>query len=204
MLDAHQTSGSLVIEDDKSVVLQQIRRPDCQAAIWQRNHAPIFAQWLDALRLEDLESARVTAYSPTLEKAVANLCQLSGIPQGRGRSLLISDIVSLAEVYMGATQTSVLNLRLDVVSGNACHKFHQDYVTARLLCTYRGAGTQFGQSHGNQAPEDVHQMAEGHVGLFRGRLWSSGGPDILLHRSPPIEGSGERRLLLVIDAHEED
>ena len=43
-------------------------------------------------------------------------------------------------------------------------------------------------------------MQAGWVGLFRGRLWPGDLPCRLLHRSPPIAGSGETRLLLVIDA----
>jgi hypothetical protein len=35
--------------------------------------------------------------------------------------------------------------------------------------------------------------------LLRGTLWPEQPKSGLLHRSPPIEGSGETRLLLVLD-----
>jgi hypothetical protein len=40
-------------------------------------------------------------------------------------------------------------------------------------------------------------MAIGEVGIFKGRLWAE--EPSILHRSPPIAASGERRLLLVLD-----
>ncbi|MDT8854744.1 DUF1826 domain-containing protein [Paracoccaceae bacterium Fryx2] len=43
-----------------------------------------------------------------------------------------------------AQQTPRVQIRLDVIQTNACHKFHCDRVTARFLCSYRGHGTEYG------------------------------------------------------------
>ena len=206
MLDSRNLNSarSSVIEGGAPAVLNDIRRPECEAVIWQRALSPVFNQWLASVHLETLSSARISARWTTLEKAAVELCHACGLPEGRGRSLLASDVAQLAQLLMDAAETNTLNLRLDVVSGNACHKFHQDYVTARLLCTYRGAGTQYGHAGADRIPDTVHQMNEGQVGIFRGRLCSGGQETSLLHRSPPIEGSGERRLLLVIDPQDND
>jgi len=40
-------------------------------------------------------------------------------------------------------------------------------------------------------------LATGTVGLFKGRVLA--GDDAIVHRSPPIVGTGEDRLLLVLD-----
>jgi hypothetical protein len=48
---------------------------------------------------------------------------------------------------------------------------------------------------GAEAP--IGQMQPGQVGLFKGRLAVA--EPAVLHRSPPIAGTGQRRLLLVLD-----
>ena len=54
-----------------------------------------------------------------------------------------------------------LRLRLDVISTNACRKFHRDAVTARLLCTYRGSATQIGNASNDQDPHIIKQIPSG-------------------------------------------
>jgi hypothetical protein len=92
-----------------------------------------------------------------------------------------------------------LRLRLDVVTTNACRKFHIDALMARLVCTYRGSGTQYGISVDGADPARVFQVQTGSPILLRGTLWPQDPPSGLLHRSPPIEGTGESRLVLVLD-----
>lgn len=48
-----------------------------------------------------------------------------------------------------------LRLRFDVINFNGCPKFHVDAVKARLVCTYRGTGTQYGLSVDGQDPEQI-------------------------------------------------
>ncbi|EEE38158.1 hypothetical protein RKLH11_1999 [Rhodobacteraceae bacterium KLH11] len=92
-----------------------------------------------------------------------------------------------------------LRLRLDVVTTNACRRFHIDAITARLVCTYRGTGTQYGVSTDGADPQRVFTVQTGSPILLRGTLWPAEPPSGLLHRSPPIEGTGETRLVLVLD-----
>ena len=97
-------------------------------------------------------------------------------------------------------QTNYLRLRLEaVIQTNACRKFHIDAITARLVCTYRGTGTQYGISTDGHDPDRVFTVPTGAPILLRGTLWPGRPPSGLLHRSPPIEGTGETRLVLVFD-----
>jgi len=95
--------------------------------------------------------------------------------------------------------TTYLRLRLDVITGDACRRFHVDTLTARLICTYRGTGTQYGVSPDGEAPKQVSTVSTGTPIILRGKLWPEQPASGLLHRSPPIEGSGETRFLLVLD-----
>ena len=87
-----------------------------------------------------------------------------------------------------------VTIRLEPVTTDACKQLHADYVTVRLLTTYVGRGTQWSEE---AATEAMHSLACGDIALFKGRLLLD--PPTVLHRSPPIAGTGERRLLLVID-----
>ena len=104
-----------------------------------------------------------------------------------------------AEIRGADGLAATLRLRFDVVTGNACRKFHVDAITARLVCTYRGAGTQYGMSTDGTDPSRVFAVATGAPILLRGSLWPEEPASGLLHRSPPIEGTGETRLVLVLD-----
>ncbi len=87
-----------------------------------------------------------------------------------------------------------MKLRLEVVETDACRRFHADFVTYRLLTTYCGAATQWVRS---TQPETIETLRAGDVAIFNGRVLLE--EPTILHRSPPIAGTGETRLLLVID-----
>ena len=67
-------------------------------------------------------------------------CEASGLPDGAERARLVDDAAALADIFAGLMRARHLRLRFDVVTTNACRKFHIDAVTARLICTYRGTG----------------------------------------------------------------
>jgi hypothetical protein len=92
-----------------------------------------------------------------------------------------------------------MSLRLEPITSNACRKLHIDAITARLVCTYRGTGTQYGISQDGAEPECIFTVPTGTPILLRGTLWPEQPRSGLLHRSPPIEGSGKTRLVLVLD-----
>ena len=48
-------------------------------------------------------------------------------------------------------------------------------------------------------PEEIHSVPIGSPIIMRGSSWPSGVEPDLLHRFPQIEGTGESRLVLVLD-----
>lgn len=203
MLD-HATPASSaavsVIEGSAAEVLSDIYDPGCAAAIWRRGLDASFTAWLAELPAAQLPALRVELTPAEAAGAVDRACAEAGLPKSEGRAFLAEDAGRLATRFAKVMRVKALHLRFDVVNTNACKKFHLDHVPARLLCTYRGAGTEYGAACADGVPADIRRMEAGWVGLFRGRRWP--GPEScgLVHRSPPIEGSGETRLLLVIDA----
>lgn len=176
-----------------------IRSPGCAGAVWQRDPLPEFQSWIDALEPGCLPKSRIVLPTNGVQTAVKQICDVCGTPDCLERRMLIDDISALAAIFGNIMPTSHLQLRLDVIDTNACRKFHIDSVTARLVCTYRGSGTQYGISSDGSQPNRIFSVNTGSPMILRGTLWPEQPKSGLLHRSPPIEGTGEIRLLLVLD-----
>ena len=179
-------------------ILSAIHGDGIALAIWQRKPLSSIAR----MPLGDLRNLRLTGLVPTLDDALSEAMDAAGFRKGIARDALLIDIIELAARYAHVMRTGAVEIRLEMVTTNACKKFLSDYVTAGLITTYVGQGTQW-LDHKAAAecdcgePHDIQQLSPGDVAFFKGRLWSSEAPAI--HRSPPIEGTGEARLVLVIN-----
>lgn len=179
-------------------VLRAIRDDDVSIAIWER----VAPASVGAIPLISIKNVRVQSALGELPHALKRSLNNAGFASGIGRNMLVTDILMLANRFAAVMELGEVEIRLEHVTTNACKKFHADYVTARLICTYVGQGTQW--LDGEDAagcdcgdPHNIRQLGSGDVALFKGRLWSADAPAI--HRSPPIEGTGEERLVLVIN-----
>jgi hypothetical protein len=179
--------------------LAQVEMPGCAATIWRRQPGAEFQTWINALDPSQLPTARLVLRPAAIPSAVEHLCDIAGLEDTAERSWLESDIADLAARFAKLMRAPYLRLRLDAISTNACRKFHVDAIYARLICTYRGTGTQYGISTDGDDPRRVFTVPTGAPMIMRGTLWPQSPPVGLLHRSPPIAGTGETRLVLVLD-----
>lgn len=128
--------------------------------------------------------------------------------------MLYQDVVQLLNRFAAITQESEFRLTLTTVNTNMCGRFHADINKVRLLCTYTGPGTLWLANdnvdrkalrfHGTnddivQDFEDIRQVATGHIALLKGAIYPQKPSNPVVHRSPTIEETGEKRLLLRID-----
>ena len=180
---------------DRAEGLSAIHRPGCAAAVWRRS-LPEVQPWLDGLAPDQLPKARVILRPNELKTVVSHIWDTHSGPD---RDLLVDDAGRLGEIFAELMRARHLRLRFDVITTNACRRFHIDAVTARLVCTYRGTGTQYGISTDGDEPRRVFTVPTGARILMRGTLWPEQPRSGLLHRSPPIEGTGETRLVMVLD-----
>ncbi|MEO1312497.1 MAG: DUF1826 domain-containing protein [Pseudomonadota bacterium] len=174
-------------------------KPGNAATIWRRQPVSSFQSWIDRLAPEHLPQGRIVLRTEAVRTALTEFCALAQTPESQERERLIDDVTALAHMFAELMEARYLRLRLQAVTSNACRKFHVDAITARLVCTYRGAGTQYGVSTDGTDPSRVFAVATGAPILLRGSLWPEEPASGLLHRSPPIEGTGETRLVLVLD-----
>lgn len=177
-------------------VLGRIGAPGIAAAIWDRPRAPGFADWIEALPPDHLPDLRMILPAPAARDAVHLACDRAGMAPGPFRDMLAGDVAALATIMGRVMGAPLLHLRLNPVATDACRRFHLDNLTARLLCTYRGTGTQLARPGHEDRPEI---LAPGAALILRGGLWPGPERTALLHRSPPVAGTGQVRLLLAID-----
>ena len=173
--------------------LKAVSDPGCALAIWDRALPPSLAGLVAALDLADVDD--IDALLPAADATVAAAVLLGAAGyEGKTAAALAHEIAALADALAAVTIAKRLRLRLEVVDTDACRRFHADYVTLRLLCTYVGPGTQW---HRVSTPDAIEQVPTGAVAIFKGRQLLD--PPTVLHRSPPIAGTGVHRLMLVID-----
>ena len=179
--------------------LRKCLRRGCAAAIGRRQPPPEVQSWLDGIHGEALPRARVIFPTHAVGEVVRQLFAMANLSVGAECAWLQQDIIGLADILSDLMNARYLRLRLDVVTTNGCRKFHIDVATARLVCTYRGTGTQYGVSSDGDDPRRVFTVQTGAPILMRGTLRPAKPPSGLLHRSPPIEGTGETRFVLVLE-----
>ena len=179
--------------------LSVLKDPGHAAAVWPRRMPVEVRDWLAGLDPDRLPQGRVVLPAHGVARVVRDLCDRTQMPRGAERDWFQADVACLAGMFAEVMSVEYLRLRLDPITTNACRKFHVDMLTARLVCTYRGQGTQYGIGADGEDPDQVFQVETGAPILLRGTLWPESPPSGLKHRSPPIEGTGETRLLLVLD-----
>jgi hypothetical protein len=205
------TSNCAIADDPLG--LTRIFAPEIQLAQWRRPAEPVIANWLDE-HARDLGSGLRQTLAP------GQMPDLGRLPAGAGRAALAADIVLLAEILGELLDAPTIGFRLEVVGKAMCPRLHVDRVGIRLLCTYRGPGTEWvedaavdrrflGAASGG-LPDDVSGLLPaGHriesippfaVALLKGSLWQGNEGRGIVHRSPAITATEAPRVLLAMDA----
>ncbi len=179
-------------------VLHAIRDDECSLAIWRRQPLPLVEERLG----EAIQDIRFETSLATLGNDVRAAMLKAGYAKLGDWRNLIDDIGNLATRYCDILRMDRFELRLELVTGDACRKFHADFVTARLITTYLGEGTQWLEADDaarmaqGLEPRTIRTLSAGDVGIFKGKLATK---QPAIHRSPPIGSSGSKRLLLVLN-----
>ncbi|MCU0356214.1 MAG: DUF1826 domain-containing protein [Cyclobacteriaceae bacterium] len=126
---------------------------------------------------------------------------------------LINDISMCCALFVKITQARSIRLSLKVVNHDACQKFHIDGYAYRLLCSYCGPGTEWtyndnvrrkllGEGENEDIIKDwsrIERIATYDIAVLKGELPRQRTGKGIVHRSPPVSQTGEKRLVLRID-----
>ncbi|MCG7960800.1 MAG: DUF1826 domain-containing protein, partial [Candidatus Thiodiazotropha taylori] len=118
------------------------------------------------------------------------------------------------EHYFSISKSRNVTMRLVTTNEDDCPRFHVDQTQLRLLCTYRGPGTEWlsdqqvdRAAQRSGAPnEEIIRYGEPNVfepfwvGIMKGNAYPGNAGQGLVHRSPQISGSGKTRVLFCLDS----
>jgi len=120
-------------------------------------------------------------------------------------TIIIDDIANNLHLFQKKTQSKLFRLSLKTICSDMCTKFHSDFNTLRLLCTYAGPSTLWLQPSHNKKIKNttenytVKEVGTGSIAILKGEKYPNSIP--VLHRSPSIEKENKTRLLLKIDSN---
>lgn len=204
------TVNKRVVESPDDAVLHRIAEQDVALAIWHRPEAAGLAAWLDSLPAERLPEGHFIGPAACVPARLAALCDLVALADSPERRALIDDIAGLARSFARRTGRPDIDLRLEAIAHDACWRFHRDHVGYRLNATYRGPGTQWPPlEHAARALKaqrryrgPLNEFPRFAAGLFKGVVRA--GTEAIVHRSPPVAGSGQTRLFLCLNEVPDD
>jgi Protein of unknown function (DUF1826) len=190
-----------------------IKNADINLAILPRSIPPAIEQWLKELPFKQFPNGRVLLEGfnerATLQELIA--CNLR--KPYPAADLMLDDISAIIARFRQLSNYSALQVRLDAVDHYGCKKFHTDAVGLRLLSTYHGAGTEWlpetavdrkalGCCEAHDICTDIsaiQRMDTGYIGILKGSVYDNKTTGGIVHRSPPVKGERNGRLLLCVD-----
>jgi hypothetical protein len=194
-------------------VLHQILAPGVNLSLWQRPAQPAVIRELLSLQASDLPDVRCSTSLDSFDDDVYALLRQHGHDPLAFKHWRV-DLRRLADLYFGVSQKRHVTLRLVTTDDDNCRRFHVDRTHLRLLCTYRGPGTEWltneqvdrlAQSTG--APNEaiirfgkLSQFEPFWAGILKGDVYPGNAGRGLVHRSPPIANSGQTRVLFCLDS----
>lgn len=195
------------------------------ASTWDRR-APMDAQdWLVMHEPRPLSATLTDSFTRCAHRSAFDVravltpedpagCLPAALGEPLARTQLEADLHELVPRFLYQTGCSSVFARLKVIDHDGCRRFHRDYIRLRTVVTYVGPATQW-LDEDNLRRE--HLDDEGDVDVVNrrlviswsrvnqaspgDRLWLRGteaGPGIV-HRSPSIQGTGVRRVVLKLD-----
>lgn len=188
-----------------SADLSCINEAMTELVIWKRSLPSSFQDWIDQKNATDLPDIRILIKPQELWPALELSLNRTSLGACEMRNRLVEDISELVDIFAFITESDDVDVRLQRVSEDACWKFHRDFVETRLLTTYRGPTTEWvRQEDAEKAIQEqrhfegpLEHLGNGDVAIFKGS--STGSMRGIVHRSPPIAGTGLTRLLLCLN-----
>lgn len=209
---ASQPAASPHVAADQPDVLCHIRDSGVNLCLWRRPASRAVTRELSILRASHLPDVRCWTSPASFEEDVCALLGQQGLDPLAFNNWRI-DLERLATRFFDISEGRDVALRLETKADDGCRRFHVDLTHLRLLCTYRGPGTEWltdaqvdRVAQANGAPNEgiilagePSQFEPFWVGVMKGEAYTGNAGHGLVHRSPPITGSGQTRVLFCLD-----
>ncbi|WP_201244838.1 DUF1826 domain-containing protein [Halochromatium salexigens] len=210
---------SVILVDDAQQ-LDHIGDPRISLALWRRGFDPKIERAVAGLPTERLLNGRIALGSTeTQAQCMARLQDLlqEHAVEPAGLGWWLADMAMLAELFNGLVKRTLgprpITARVETLDRVSCPRFHVDRTGLRLLCTYRGLGTEWLPNEeidrsalANRQPNEVIQhgsqpraLQPFWVGLFKGECFPGNAGRGQVHRSPAVPPD-DLRVLFCLDA----
>lgn len=204
--DGMPDRGVTIASTDPATLLR-VHEPGVNLAIWHRDLPPtLTGKALIGL----MAAAPFTAVAAGTPQDMPDR-MAAALPVPVPTDLLL-DLADLAAVFaMVNGGRPGVRVRLEALTHDGCKKWHADQVGLRLLCTYRGPGTQWLPVDGGApaaraldgAPAGPFgEIPPGAIALLKGERYPDNQGNGCIHRSPPAGPGPRARLLLCVDQTE--
>jgi hypothetical protein len=209
-----------VILVEEAQQLSDIAHPRISLALWRRQADPRIAREVADLTAERLPDGRIALSSSATQAGC--MARLQGLLQAHalepeGFGWWLADMAMLAELFADLVTRTLgprpITARVETLDDVACPRFHVDRTCLRLLCSYRGPGTEWLPDEeidrlaleNRQPNEQIQCGAQPRalqpfwVGLFKGECFPGNAGRGQVHRSPAVPPDG-LRVLFCLDA----
>lgn len=180
--------------------------------LWQRAVNQAIGDELSPLQADQLPDVRCRTSPTSFDGDISTLLQQQGLDPS-GFKHWRTDLRQLADLFFEITRGRDVTVRLETTATDGCQRYHVDQTHLRLLCTYRGPGTEWlpdaqvdRAAQANGAPNsgivrfgEPSRIKPFWVGVLKGDAYPDNAGRGLVHRSPPISGSGQTRVLFCLD-----
>lgn len=196
---------------DTPDVLENILTPGVNLSLWQRPPQAAISQELSVLEAAHFPDQRQLTTLAGFDEDISEVFRDQGLDPAAFEHFR-ADLKLLAQYFFQLSGDHSVKFRLVTTDGDNCRRFHVDTRYLRLLCTFRGPGSEWlhnaqvnREALQNGAPNEAiirsgkpSFMETFWVGIMKGEPHREGNG--LVHRSPPIAGSGQTRVLFCLDA----
>lgn len=191
---------------DQAEVLGEIYQPEVNLAVWQRDLGREIEHYMAQLAASNRQVNLRCLVGTGEEMREETTTQLNRVlPDFDGREGLVDNICELVEMYQCLFEPEQIGIRLATLQRAMCPKFHVDYLPARMVTTYSGAGTHWLPEPEDDnpripaiEPKQFEQITTGDVALLKGDGWFENEGFGVVHRSLPV-AEGETRMFLSLD-----
>ena len=195
--------------EDRFKILQR----DVNLFCWTRSLAEPVTHYLEKQMQASLQPVRCPVERKNLSKQLSAARAIWEDTRSPESDLFWKDVHDITRDFLEFSKDGTGTLHLKVVADDACSKFHVDGYRLRLFTSYLGPGTEWlpedavnrhalGTTNEQivKKPTRFQCMGTGHVGILKGEIpnqdqYVQG----IVHRSPPLQGTGHRRLILRVD-----
>ena len=215
------TSSTVFVK--QTVDLIRIFDDDINCCVLQRAPSTELSWFVYKLNLSINVQKIIDCQEPLLPQIHASLP--SELLQLSASQYFVEELYTTLEMYSLLLGPQQMGMRLVTLNYAMCPGFHIDKVGVRLVCTYRGATTEWlenadvdrsklgliakgvsDEASGIiQHSSAIHSMTPYDIGLLKGEAWlkqdgTSNCGNGIVHRSPQVQINDGLRLLLTLDA----